>query len=208
MPEVGGFEATAELRRRERATGRHLPIIAMTAHAMKGVRERCLEAGMDGYVAKPIQPRELWMAIAGAVGDGAGMEVAATEPAASGQPSSLATPIEKQADLCRALAQLAGDQELLQDMVRAFIEQWPTWQRQVIEASNAGDRLALRRLGHAIKGALGHFCLTSAFESALRLEHLEDDVDPHDACEALLGAVDAALPELSEFASLEPELPR
>ena len=64
MPEMGGFEATAAIRARERQTGRHVPILALTAHAMKGDRERCLAAGMDGYVAKPIQARELYQAIA------------------------------------------------------------------------------------------------------------------------------------------------
>jgi PAS domain S-box-containing protein len=63
MPEMDGLEATALIRRREQTTGRRLPILAMTAHAMKGDRELCLKAGMDGYVAKPIQPRELYEAI-------------------------------------------------------------------------------------------------------------------------------------------------
>jgi two-component system, sensor histidine kinase and response regulator len=64
MPEMDGFEATLAVRAREQATGRHVPIVAMTAHAMQGDRERCLEAGMDGYVAKPIQAKELLRAIA------------------------------------------------------------------------------------------------------------------------------------------------
>jgi len=63
MPEINGFEATAAVREKERETGGHLPIIALTANAMKGDRERCLEVGMDGYVAKPIRAQELFEAI-------------------------------------------------------------------------------------------------------------------------------------------------
>jgi CheY-like chemotaxis protein len=64
MPEMDGFEATAAIREREQRTGRHIPIIAMTASAMKGDRERCLAAGMDGYVSKPIDPEQLYRAVA------------------------------------------------------------------------------------------------------------------------------------------------
>jgi CheY-like chemotaxis protein len=63
MPEMDGFEATSEIRSREQTTGRHLPIIAMTAHAMKGDEEQCLRAGMDGYITKPIRPQELFRVI-------------------------------------------------------------------------------------------------------------------------------------------------
>jgi CheY-like chemotaxis protein len=65
MPEVNGFEASAAIREKEKKTGGHLPIIAMTAHALKGDRERCLAAGMDGYISKPFRAEELWRQIDG-----------------------------------------------------------------------------------------------------------------------------------------------
>ena len=63
MPEMDGLEATAAIRKKERAAGGHVPIIAMTAHAMKGFREQCTEAGMDGYVSKPVRSAELFDAL-------------------------------------------------------------------------------------------------------------------------------------------------
>jgi len=63
MPEIGGFEATAAIRQREQETGGYVPIIALTAHAMRGDYERCLAVGMDAHVAKPIRPQELFEAI-------------------------------------------------------------------------------------------------------------------------------------------------
>ena len=81
MPEMDGFEATGRIRAGEESSGRHVPILAMTAHAMKGDRERCLAAGMDGYVAKPIQPPELFDAIEALI---ARLPRAPTEPAAPG----------------------------------------------------------------------------------------------------------------------------
>jgi two-component system sensor histidine kinase/response regulator len=67
MPEMDGFAATLEIRKSEQGTNRHVPVIAMTAHAMKGDRESCMEAGMDGYIAKPINRVELQQVIEAAM---------------------------------------------------------------------------------------------------------------------------------------------
>ena len=63
MPEMDGFEATAAIREKEKTTGLHIPIIAMTANALKGDEERCIAAGMDGYISKPIRTLELFATI-------------------------------------------------------------------------------------------------------------------------------------------------
>ncbi|HEY2844068.1 MAG TPA: response regulator [Bryobacteraceae bacterium] len=78
MPEMDGFEATAAIREKEKLSGRHIPILAMTAHALKGDRERCIAAGMDGYVSKPIRTEELFLAMDGALGVTANAQVRET----------------------------------------------------------------------------------------------------------------------------------
>jgi CheY-like chemotaxis protein len=80
MPEMDGLEATAIIRQREQGSGTHLPIIALTAHAMKGDRERCLEAGMDEHVSKPVRQQELFQAIDAVIPAGSGTESPAGAP--------------------------------------------------------------------------------------------------------------------------------
>ncbi|HVX15747.1 MAG TPA: PAS domain-containing protein [Pirellulales bacterium] len=187
MPEMGGFEATAEVRRRERATGGHLPVIAMTAHAMKGDRERCLEAGMDDYISKPVQASRLYELIECTVG-GAHAQAAAAVPAEDGVFNAK-----------HALDRLAGDEELLQELIRTFVDEWPSWRQELGDALAAGDREQLRRLGHTIKGALGHFGVPAAQEAASRVETVADDGEAADVahlCSSLIAETDRIVPRL------------
>jgi two-component system, sensor histidine kinase and response regulator len=184
MPEMGGFEATAEIRRRERLSGEHLPVIAMTAHAMKGDRERCLEAGMDDYISKPIQASRLFELIECVVGDNNSIDLLSA--AGSFDPQ-------------QACERIGGDEELLHELVRVFVEEWPRWRQELTEAIAGGDLTRARRLGHTVKGALGHFALPAAESAALRLETLPAECNLAEAEQAfgqLAAEIDRVLPQL------------
>jgi len=166
MPEMDGMEATAEIRRweQQRGAGR-VPIIAMTAHAMKGDRERCMEAGMDGYVSKPIQTQELFSAIAALV---------PTVPATAAAPSGQSTPSENGGilDESEALARVGGDRELLKSLTEVFFDSYPPQLAQMREAIAANDASQVYRLAHTLVGAVGIFAAPSASSAAARLEAL------------------------------------
>jgi CheY-like chemotaxis protein len=174
MPEMDGFEATAAIRQKEEASGLHLPIIAMTAHAMKGDRERCLAAGMDGYVSKPIQAQKLFEviealrprpaeAVAGAPAEESGVEVW---------------------DRAATLARIEGDAELLAEMVRLFLEDGPKLVASICEAVSRRDAKALEQAAHTLKGSVSNFSAPSAFEAAQRLEMMGRQSDLNHAAEA------------------------
>src|SRR5262249_53128220 len=170
MPEMDGLEATAAIRRHERAAGGHVPVIAMTAFAMKGDRERCLESGMDGYVSKPVRVRDLFDAVGRAVGQsgvcspesGARKEKEASSPAPD---SGLQTPVSPGLDWNAALEYVGGDRKLLADLIGLFLPEYPAWLADARRATASGDVVLLRRAAHNLKGSLGHFGAESAFET-------------------------------------------
>jgi len=160
MPEMDGFETTAAIRDREKEAGAHVPIIAMTAHAMKGDRERCLAAGMDGYVSKPMRPRELHEAI----------ESVCPPPAAAGDH---AAPVPSEAptvDLEGILDSVEGDRELLRKLADAFLDESVGLVSAIRDAIASSDADALRQSAHTLKGAVGTFGAVSARDAAFRLE--------------------------------------
>jgi PAS domain S-box-containing protein len=187
MPELDGLEATAQIRQEERETGRHVPILAMTAHAMKGDRERCLAAGMDAYISKPVQAAELWEAVRKLV---PGAAVAAA-PAAAAPPLAL--------DRARVLARLGGDEELLKELVGLFLADCPRLLADIDDALARGDAAKLRLTAHALKGAAGHFGAAATVDVAKRLETLGRNGN-------LAGAPETAAALKEELERLKPAL--
>jgi PAS domain S-box-containing protein len=166
MPVMGGLEATAAIRDAERASGTHLPIVALTGHAMKGDRERYLEAGMDGYVTKPIDAVELARVIDQVVppATAPGTVPAAAIPVA---PSVAGRPAF---DERVVRARLGDDPRLFEEMVRLFLEDCPARMRAMRRAIAAGDGEALRAPAHALLGGAANFAAAPVVEAAQRLE--------------------------------------
>ncbi|MBI5490271.1 MAG: response regulator [Deltaproteobacteria bacterium] len=163
MPEMGGLEATARIREREKGSDRHLPIVAMTAHAMKGDRERCLEAGMDAYVSKPVKVPELL-----AVLESYFPTAAATLAEAAGSP-----PVSLPAaafDRATLLEQAGGDVELAREIADLFLESSGKLLADVRDACGSADARALSRAAHALKGSAAVFGAAAFVDVARELE--------------------------------------
>jgi CheY-like chemotaxis protein len=165
MPEMDGFQATAAIREMERKGSRRTPIVAMTAHAMKGDRERCLESGMDGYVSKPVQSKMLYETIENirATGTAAG---ASLQVSASGRLERKAVNIDE------ILDRLGGNVGLLQSVVALFEEDSPGQMVRIHDAIKNGDAQALMVAAHTLKGSLLVLSADRASTAALELEKL------------------------------------
>jgi signal transduction histidine kinase/DNA-binding response OmpR family regulator/HAMP domain-containing protein len=164
MPKMDGWEATALIREKEKATGRHIPIIALTAHAMKGDREACLKAGMDGHIPKPLRSDTFSAAIQQVIGP----STESTESTKSAGDDS--SDREKVFDLQETLARVEGDRNLMKEVVALFLEECPALLAEIKNALDEEDADRLVRTAHAIKGSVGNFGARNAFEMALRME--------------------------------------
>ncbi len=203
MPEMDGFEATVAIRVAEAPLGRRTPIVALTAHAMKGDRERCLAAGMDGYASKPVRPAELI----------ATLERLAAEARRAAEPDSIDRQDEAkfarshagakpEFDRASALERVAGDARLMKDLIGVFFEECPRGIEQIRRAIDSGDAALLRRSAHALKGAILLFGAESAADAAERLEAMGragDLSNASEACADLIGALDRLRPALAAF---------
>ena len=174
MPELDGLSATAELRAREARDGGHVLVVAMTAHAMAGDRERCLAAGMDGYIAKPVQARELLDLIDALTG---------SPPAPTKRPSAKAS--------SRLVQRFGGNEDLLRELVDIFLETNPVLMVELRNAITRGDAAEVRRTAHNIKGSVGNFEAMDAHAAAQHLEEIGRSGDLQEAAAAFAALQDA-----------------
>ncbi len=150
MPVLDGYEATALIRELERKSARHTPIVAMTARAMTRDRERCFEAGMDGFVSKPIRQRDLYQAIAS--------QCAPPEAA------------RLTVDWPQVLEVVGNDRQILEDVIAIFLREGPTLTNDIEHGVETADALGVCRAAHTLKGSLRIFGVTPLLSMA---EHIE-----------------------------------
>jgi PAS domain S-box-containing protein len=147
MPEMDGYQATVEIRRRERATGQHLRIIAVTANAMKDDREKCIAAGMDDYITKPIDPGQLLERLET-------VSLAVRRPPAVALPAPSPVPAAARAfDLEAGLKRTRGKRALMKQLAELFLQDLPAVLAQLQGAIAAGDARAVERSAHRLRGA-------------------------------------------------------
>jgi two-component system, sensor histidine kinase and response regulator len=194
MPEMDGLEATSTIRRLELETGKRISIIAMTAHAMKGDRERCLEAGMDDYVSKPINPKVLnevisrWAPDVSLLDEDEAREMPLKATSKQAIPIKEAPNVEATSkpirdpqnevfDLAALRARVEGDQDLLVELVDLYLESSPTLFSELESAVRAGDAQRVARVAHTLKGMLSNICAPSCAAAALELETIGNTLE-------------------------------
>jgi two-component system, sensor histidine kinase and response regulator len=196
MPEMDGVETTAAIREMEKGKSRRLPIIAMTAHAMKGDRSRFLEAGMDGYIAKPIEARELLNVI----------EQALPPPEKGARESQPKPAPQEIVDWKRGLAAADGDSGLLRDLLRIFAAEAPASLEKLRSAVELKDAPAIERAAHTLKGSVGNFGADAAVQSSLELEVMGHQGDLEHAEEAFRSVEQEIKRVLTVIETLETEV--
>ena len=198
MPRMGGFEAATEIRLREKSSGGHIPIVALTALAMKGDREKCIEAGMDAYVTKPIRPAELFETMERLLPD--------SERRGPGVPRAIAVPAPPPSavDEERFLATVGGDTDLAAEIAGVYLSEGPERLHAIQAAVAAGDAEELESAAHSLKGILLTLAATSSAAIAQRLElmgrqgELDGTADTLKELEREVGRVTPVMEELAK----------
>lgn len=192
MPEMDGFEATKIIRDHESSV-RHTPIIAMTAHAMKGDREKCLEAGMDDYISKPLEPEQVFSAIQ------RWTQVAPRHRSGDTKPLGMQPQHDvPMVDIQTALPRFNGDLSMLIELLQLFSKQLPEDIQKLTHAVEAEDAKELWHLAHNLKGAAATFSVTRVTLLALEIETLAREGKTKEAAHAIQ-EIGAECDKLTEF---------
>jgi signal transduction histidine kinase/CheY-like chemotaxis protein len=206
MPAMGGLDATAAIRAKEKRTGEHIPVIALTANAMKGVREWCLQAGMDGYIAKPIERQKLYDIIENLAADAPRGRAVPAPVAHEAQPApppdAQSKPAADVIDWDELLERTGGDRSLVQEMAATFHETSGDLLLEVHNAADRNDAEALATTVHVLKGVLANLSAHPGFDAAVALEKLARKGDlssAPEACRRLEQEVDRLQVALIDF---------
>jgi signal transduction histidine kinase/CheY-like chemotaxis protein len=203
MPEMDGYETTAAIRATEKGTTKHTPIIAMTAAAMKGDRRPCLEAGMDNYIAKPIDSNQLSHALSELAACSPKCDVppadVITSSESAGEPSVAATGCgdetdseEQILDLQAATNKIPGGSDAVKEMAQLFLDELPKRLAEIHRGLSERDTKGLQRAAHTLKGNASIFAATQVVLAAERLETMGQENNLDDAEQALQELENAA----------------
>ena len=173
MPEMDGMETTKQIREDERLTQVHIPVIAMTAHAMKGDRERCLAAGMDGYISKPINALELEVAIS----DALNRQPSGSRGKKASNKQEITNASVERWNMRESLERLCGDEILLWEVVEIFLAEVPRHLEELRLAIAQDNAEGVERIAHILKGQLGYLGAPAISQSASELEEKGRDSD-------------------------------
>ena len=166
MAHLDGFKTTAAIRKTEKSTGNHIPIIAMTAHALQGDREKCLECGMDDYISKPLKADDLYAAVERMMDTISSMSDFIDEPSL---------------DLTKAMDAVDGDHNLLKELVQQLLSDIPKHLEALEEVIEKDDARQLERKAHNLKGTVGNFGAETAYALAYELEDIGRESRMEDA---------------------------
>ena len=193
MPEMDGFSATQRIRKKDSLS--NLPIIAMTAHAISGYREKCLKAGMNDYITKPINPDELFNILLKWVKPGE--RKVNIKKSADNQPAILFPEFIEGMDLENGLARVGGNKKLYRDLLVKFVQNHSQIPQKIAEALKDGDRQKAADFAHTFKGISGNigaqelFNITRELELALKEENNTDNSLPKQLMEQTKNIVDS-----------------
>ena len=184
MPVMNGYEATQKIREEEKTRGGHVPIVAMTAHAMKGDREECISYGMDGYISKPIDTEELWHEL-----DNVARHSPVIKEKSVNKKQKLVV-----ADFDKAMKLMDDSRELFDEIVNLFLQDTPPHMQRIKDGLAQGNAVWVRQSAHAIKGMVGVFSAEQTTQAAALVEKIAGQ----DECGAAVEELDISLNELRE----------